>query len=408
MEHHPTTPPSPGPTPPSPTPHDTLVADAPAAPAAPPSAYPGARDGAVAGLGWRRSLATVALGALGAAAVVVPTQVLGAPTSAPAAAPGDEPTAGALAGGDAPDLADVPRDSLVAAVAAQVSPSVVRIDVPGGGAGSGVIVDADGTIVTNAHVVARASAVTVTTPDGERLDGEVVGADVATDVAVVRVDGGDLPAAALADATPTVGETVVAIGSPFGLDGSVTAGVVSAVNRTVSGPTAALVDMIQTDAAINPGNSGGALVDTRGEVVGINTAIFSRGGDSAGIGFAIPIATVRDIATQLVETGEVRAGFLGVSGQDVDPQVAELYGLPVTSGAVLAEVVPGSPADEAGLRRGDIVVGVDGRDVGSMAELAGLVSRTRPGETVTIDVVRDGEEVSLDVTLGERPQAPAG
>jgi serine protease Do len=196
----------------------------------------------------------------------------------------------------------------------------------------------------------------------------------------------------------------VAIGSPFGLDGSVTAGVISAVNRTVSGPTAALVDMIQTDAAINPGNSGGALVNSRAEVVGINTAIFSRGGDSAGIGFAIPIATVQDIATQLVETGEVRAGFLGVSGQDVDPQVAELYGLSVTEGAVLAQVVPGSPAEAAGLQRGDIVVAVDGREVTSMAELAGLVSRTRPGTTAELTVVREGAERTVEVTLGDRPR----
>jgi S1-C subfamily serine protease len=373
---------------------DTLVADRtpPVAPPAPSGGMPG----------WRRSLATVALGALGAAAVVVPTQFAdrGPEPSAPAPAVRGAPSA--------PDLSTVPTDSLVAAIAAQVGPSVVRIDVVAAngasGAGSGVITSTDGTIVTNAHVVANAGTVTVTTPDGRRFEGEVVGADAATDVAVVRVDASGLPAAAFATTTPEVGETAVAIGSPFGLDGSVTAGVISAVNRTVSGPTAALVDMIQTDAAINPGNSGGALVNSRAEVVGINTAIFSRGGDSAGIGFAIPIATVQDIATQLVETGEVRAGFLGVSGQDVDPQVAELYGLSVTEGAVLAQVVPGSPAEAAGLQRGDIVVAVDGREVTSMAELAGLVSRTRPGTTAELTVVREGAERTVEVTLGDRPR----
>jgi S1-C subfamily serine protease len=367
----------------------------PAAPPPPPPP-PGASAPAT-GLSWRHYVAVAAVAALASAAVVVPVTLLDE-DPAPVAAPTDTAD---------DDVAQLPGqsggDELVSAIAAQVSPSVVRVDT-GGGSGSGVIYTADGYVLTNAHVVGTATAATVTSPDGERFDARVVGADARSDIAVLDVDADGLPVPDFATTAPAVGSTAIAIGSPFGLDGSVTAGVVSATNRTIGaaggGP---LVDMIQTDAAINPGNSGGALVDARGRVIGINTAIYSRGGDSAGIGFAIPMATVEAVADQLIETGEVRHAFLGIQGQTVDPQVAELYGLAATAGAVVAAVEPGTPAADAGLRQGDIITGFDDREVASMEELAGLIQTRQPDDVVTLTIIRDGDESSVEVTLTERP-----
>ena len=325
---------------------------------------------------------------------------------APPAAPAAPATAAAREHDIAADSTR-PASGDVAAVAEAVSPSVVKIDVASGfaqGSGSGVIIRADGYVVTNAHVVQDARQVSVTLPSGDVVDAEVVGADPSTDLAVVRIEtDADLPAARISTETPRVGELAVAIGAPFGLEGSVTSGVVSALGRTLPGQ-APLVDMIQTDAAINPGNSGGALANGRGEVIGINTAILSPSRSNDGVGFAIPMSQAMPIAQQLIEQGFVEHAQLGVSGQDVDPQVAELYDLTTREGAVVVEVLPGSAADEAGLQRGDIITAVDGDPVGSVVELAGRVRTHRPGDEIELTVVRDGREQRLTATLDAAPQ----
>lgn len=312
--------------------------------------------------------------------------------------------------GAAPSVQTVAGDeslpTSVSAIASQVGPSVasVRVSGPQGeGTGSAVIYRSDGYLVTNAHVVGTGGEVTVTLPDGTSLAAEVVGADRASDLAVLRVEAGDLPVPTYAAAAPAVGDPAVAIGSPFGLDGSVTSGIVSAVGRSVATPGAPLVDMIQTDAAINPGNSGGALVDGDGRIIGINTAILSSTGANNGIGFAIPVGTVRSVADQLIETGAVEHAYLGVQGVTLDAAVAARYGLEGDRGAVVVSVEPSGPAAEAGLRPGDTVTAVDGDPVTSMDELAGRIQRAEVGATTTLTVQREGDTLTLDVTLVERP-----
>ncbi|MBW3621469.1 MAG: trypsin-like peptidase domain-containing protein [Actinobacteria bacterium] len=375
-----------------------------ALPPPPPGAAP-AGHGRDRRSGWRNHLVVATVAAVTSALVAVP--VTRSVSDAPAAvATGDTATDAEAPSGP---LEVSAGSSLVAAIAERVSPSVVRIDVQGqagNGSGSGVIYSEDGTVITNAHVVANAAQVAVTLPDGTRHVAEVLGTDPRSDIAVLQVDATGLPVPAFATTAPAVGDDAVAIGSPFGLDGSVTAGIVSAVNRTVSASRTPLVDMIQTDAAINPGNSGGALVNGAGEVIGINTAILSGGGGNDGIGFAIPIGTARAIADQLVEFGEVRHAFLGITGADVAPDVAELYDLPVDAGAVITSVAPGTPAESAGLQRGDIVTAIDGDEVRSMQELAGRIQRFSPDDTVTLTVARGQETLQLEVTLAEQPDAP--
>jgi S1-C subfamily serine protease len=312
--------------------------------------------------------------------------------------------------GEAGDTAGGPRS--VADVAEAVLPSVARVDVPARGSGSAVVYRQDGYLLTNEHVVRGASEVEVTLPDGTRAAAEVVGADQATDIAVLRIAEADLPPEGLpvpeyAGDLPRVGETAVAIGSPFGLDATVTAGVISAVGRSVPGTP--LTDMLQTDAPINPGNSGGALVDEAAEIIGINTAILGGSAQgNIGIGFAIPVSTAGAIAEQLIEQGFVRHALLGIQGQNVDPQTAELYGLPVRAGALVIEVVPGTPAETVGLQRGDIITAIDGEEVASMQELAGRIRTLSPGDEVTLTVVRGGEEREVDATLGESEPAEGG
>jgi S1-C subfamily serine protease len=373
------------------------------------------------GLGWRGFLVALLAGALGATAVVVPVQLRSEAEPTPAAGDvaldsttdttGDATTGDAGRAGVDVDAGDLALRG-VTAIARQVGPSVARVDAQGpfgAGSGSAVVFQADGVLVTNAHVVDGAARITVTLPDGERLDAELVGGDAASDLAVLRVDATDLPVPvwADADATPAVGDPVVAIGSPFGLDGSVTSGIVSALGRTVTpAQGVALVDLIQTDAAINPGNSGGALVDGAGRIIGINTAIASSGGGSEGVGFAIPATTATSVADQLLEDGIVRRAELGIAGQTVDADTATLYGLPVTAGAVIVDVRPDGPADLAGLQQGDIVTAIDDEPVTSVAELVGRIQQRRPGDEVTLTVARSGaEERTVTVTLGEA--APA-
>jgi S1-C subfamily serine protease len=338
----------------------------------------------------------------------------GASDETPAAGPSDgtsgspseqaDPPRAPAAAGDATG----PGALSVAQIAAAVAPSVAAVEVSAGpaaggavtGQGSAVIIDAEGLLATNTHVVEGATLVTVVLADGTRYDAEVVGTDPTTDLAVLRVEASDLPAADLAEGLPQVGARAVAIGSPFGLDGSVTAGGVSALDRSLAGPGGTLTGLIQTDAAINPGNSGGALVDDRGRVIGINTAILSGSGANDGVGFAVPSSTVRDITEQLIETGTVRRAVLGVAGQDVDPGVAAAYGLDAPAGALIVRVEPDSAAATAGLRRGDLVVGAAGEQIGSMAELAAAVQASEPGDRLELEVVRDGQTRRLDVVLG--------
>jgi S1-C subfamily serine protease len=295
----------------------------------------------------------------------------------------------------------------VSEVAARVSPSVASVTVSSGGGGgaatgtgSAVIVTEDGYLVTNDHVVADATAVQVTLADGSSYDAEVVGTDPTSDLALLDVEATGLPAATFAEELPEVGAVAVAIGTPFGFDGSVTAGIVSAVDRTLGGGGTTLTGMLQTDAAINPGNSGGALADADGRIIGINTAIFSTTGANDGLGFAVPATTVTAVVDQLVTGGNVSWPVLGINGQDVDPALAEAYGLATADGALVVAVVPGSGADEAGLERGDIVTAIGGEPITSMSELAATVRGEQVGAEVAVTVVRDGEELQFEVTLG--------
>jgi S1-C subfamily serine protease len=280
----------------------------------------------------------------------------------------------------------------VAAVAQMVSPSVVQIET-NEGLGSGVYYDTSGLIMTNAHVVGTEKSVTVRTADGTAVQGQVLGADTGTDIAVVRATGLNVPAATLATASkPAVGQIAVAVGSPYGLDQTVTSGIVSAVNRPVDNDKGVVVNMIQTDASINPGNSGGALANRDGQIIGINTAIFSQTGENTGIGFAIPITTAKKAADQLVNGQSVAKAGLGLSGPSSTPNG--------DAGAYVQSVTSGGAADRAGIKDGDLIVSVDGTPIRSFDELRGLISAHSPGETVTITLVRDGQRTDVQVTLG--------
>ncbi|GIW71229.1 MAG: serine protease [Planctomycetota bacterium] len=271
------------------------------------------------------------------------------------------------------------------------------------GQGSGFILRPDGLIITNHHVVREADRITVVLNDRRELPAKLLGSDPQSDLAVLQVEAEGLPTLEWGDSESLeIGEWVLAIGSPFGLRASVTVGIVSATGRTSVG-IVDFEDFIQTDAAINPGNSGGPLLTLDGRVVGVNTAIASRTGGYQGIGFAIPSALARSVVTQLIETGRVVRGYLGVVIQDLSPELIEALGLKRREGALVAEVSPGSPAERAGLRQGDLIVGLDGRAVATSAELRNAVAMLAPGTAVKLQVVRDGEELELEVTVGERP-----
>ena len=328
-----------------------------------------------------------------------------------------------------------------------VSPGVVTIDsvfegsvsdVLGGGGsagqGSGFVVDKDGDIVTNAHVVTsggrlngggtphEAKQVFVEFGDRNRVPAEIKGFDADADVALIKVDpdGLDLEPVTLSDRSSfAVGEPVAAIGSPFGEEQSLSVGVVSATDRTVEGLTNFGIDnAIQTDASINPGNSGGPLLDAKGQVIGINEQIASSSGSNSGVGFAIPVTSVRYSLDQLRANGKVEYAFLGVTSESLYPQLAEHLGLDTETGAMITDVVNGSPADDAGLKGssgedtfqlqrvktgGDVVIAVDGKPVLQNNDLSELIATHKPGDTVTLDIIRDGHKESVDVTLGSRP-----
>ncbi|TWT73954.1 Do family serine endopeptidase [Allorhodopirellula solitaria] len=270
------------------------------------------------------------------------------------------------------------------------------------GQGSGVIVRQDGYILTNNHVVAGADIVTVELNSGTKLEAEVVGTDPETDLAVLKIDRTDLQPVPFGDSEAIgVGDWVLAIGSPFGLDQTVTAGIISGKNRVqgiVDGGQG-FEDFLQTDAAINPGNSGGPLVNLHGELVGINTAILSRSGTSAGIGFAIPVALARPVLDSIIENGEVRRGFLGAQVADVTPEVVTEFGLKVNKGALIRGVLEGQPAANADLQPGDVVLETDGRPVTTSARLVNYIASRSPGESVQMKINRHGQEMEVTVNL---------
>ncbi len=270
------------------------------------------------------------------------------------------------------------------------------------GAGSGVIVSADGYVLTKNHVVEDAKEITVILPDKREFSGKVVGLDPQTDLAVIKVEATDLPFIQWGDSSSLqVGEYVLAVGNPFGLNSTVTLGIVSALGRGGMGITQ-YEDFIQTDAAINPGNSGGALVNTRGELVGINTAIFSRTGGYQGIGFAVPTKLAKPVYASLVKSGTVVRGFLGVGIQAVTPDLANSFQLNKAQGALVTNVMPGSPADQAGIQRGDVIVEYEGQSVEDPRALQGQVVGTVVGNTISLVVMREGKKVTLRPVIREQ------
>jgi Do/DeqQ family serine protease len=276
-------------------------------------------------------------------------------------------------------------------------------------AGSGVIFDArTGYIVTNAHVVENASEITVTLQDGRDLKAEVVGSDAPSDVAVLKVKPDGLSQIPLGDsARIEVGDFVVAIGNPFGLQHTVTSGIISGLSRSGINPDG-YEDFIQTDASINPGNSGGALVNLRGELIGINTAILSRSGGNIGIGFAIPVNMARSVMDQLIRFGSVKRGQLGVSMYTVTPDIAHSLGLPSAVGALVSQVVTGSPAEHAGIRTGDVITSVNGQPVKSNSELRNTIGLLRVGDKVDIGLVRDGKPVRVTAVIADTTSELSG
>lgn len=273
----------------------------------------------------------------------------------------------------------------------------------GGGQGSGVIVSADGYILTNNHVIANAREVHVTLPDKREFTGTIVGTDPKTDLAVVKIEGQNLPSVPWGDASKLqVGEYVLAVGNPFGLNSTVTLGIVSALGRGHMGITQ-YEDFIQTDAAINPGNSGGALVNTRGELVGINTAIFSQTGGYQGVGFAVPTSMGKPIYESLIKNGKVVRGYLGIAIQDLNKDLAKSFGVKDAKGALVSDVKVDSPADRAGVRQGDVVISYQGSAVEDAVALQRMVTGTTIGSKVPVKVFRDGHAKELTITIGEQP-----
>jgi len=269
-------------------------------------------------------------------------------------------------------------------------------------AGSGVIFDAkNGYIVTNAHVVENANEITVTLQDGRDLKAEVIGSDAPSDVAVLKVKPEGLSQIPLGDSSKAeVGDFVVAIGNPFGLQHTVTSGIISGLSRSGINPDG-YEDFIQTDASINPGNSGGALVNLRGELIGINTAILSRSGGNIGIGFAIPVNMAHSVMDQLIRFGSVKRGQLGVSMYTVTPDIAHSLGLPNAVGALVSQVVEGSPAEKAGVRTGDVITSVNGQPVKSNSELRNTIGLLRVGDRVDIGLVRDGKPLKVTAVIAD-------
>jgi S1-C subfamily serine protease len=322
------------------------------------------------------------------------------------------------------DLAAAEEQALVR-LYEQVSPSVVNIGVytaRGSGGGSGFVIDSSGHIVTNNHVVEEAEMILVRFADETVVEAELVGTDVDSDLAVLRVDVPDdlLKAVPLADSSALrVGQRAIAVGSPFGFEQTMTTGIISALGRIVRQESSyPLLQLIQTDAAINPGSSGGPLLNAQGKVIGVNTLIFSSSGSSAGVGFAVPVSTVKRVVPSLIATGGYADPWLGIRGLSLNPMIAEALDLPVDQGILLQRVAPEGPADQAGLRGndrrvefegmrlptgGDIVVAIDGVETRDMDDLDVFLAEYRVGQTVTLDILRGEKMLRVNVTLEERP-----
>lgn len=270
--------------------------------------------------------------------------------------------------------------------------------------GSGVVISPEGYVLTNNHVIETADEIEVAFADGRKADAKVVGTDPETDLAVIKINLQNLPAITLGNADQAkVGDVVLAIGNPFGVGQTVTMGIISALGRNHLGINT-FENFIQTDAAINPGNSGGALIDANGNLLGINTAIYSRSGGSLGIGFAIPVTTVKDVMESIIATGQKVRGWIGVEPQDITPELAESFGLTRKSGAIIAGVLKGGPADKAGIRPGDILLAVEGKPVTDTTDMLNLIAQLTPGKKAKMTVLRKAQESTVDVLVGKRPK----
>jgi serine protease Do len=298
-----------------------------------------------------------------------------------------------------PELRGTPFEDFFRRFGGQGGPSQRRIM----GQGSGFIIDPDGYVVTNNHVVDNGSEVQIVTDDGRTLDAKVIGTDAKTDLALLKAEGSDFPYVKLAPQKARIGDWVLAVGNPFGLGGTVTAGIVSAQNRDIGqGP---YDDFLQIDAPINRGNSGGPTFNLAGEVVGVNTAIFSPSGGNVGIAFAIPASTVDQVVNSLKENGSVTRGFIGVQMQPVTKEIAEAIGLKEPKGALVAEALKDSPAAKAGIRTGDTIVAVDGEAIKEAKDLSRRIANVAPGKSVQVTLYREGKERTVSVEVAKQPKA---
>ena len=335
---------------------------------------------------WTRLLVTLAVTVLAGCSSSVPTGVSTTASTSPPAG----------AAGAAPPTIDIP------AVVRQVEPSVVTV-LTDNGVGSGIVYKDDGTIISNAHVVAGARQFTLAFADGQRVAGRVRASDDIADVAVLQAARQQLTAATFQQALPQVGESVVAIGSPLGFEATVTSGIVSGLHRRIPGTP--LTDLIQTDAAISPGNSGGALLNTQGQVMGMSVAYIPPAAGAVALGFAIPAATVIDVADQLLATGRAQHAFIGIQPGTLTPQVARQLRVNRTTGVVVLAVVNPSPAADAGIQPGDIIVTVNGRDTPNADIFSAVIHQTRPGDKIGLTLIRAGATQQASVTVAERPAA---
>ena len=326
----------------------------------------------------------------GAVALLVAGIMLVYPDSSNSPAAIGEPTTTTAPSVDVSAPTFAPGEEPIADAAQVILPSVVHIQTTGG-VGSGVIYDSDGLIITAAHVVDGSDTVRVRFGDGEQVEGTVVGRSEDVDIAVIEVERTGLPAATFVTEKPRVGQTAIAVGSPWGLESTVTAGIISAVDQT-NCSFGSCSSMVQTDAAINPGNSGGALVDKTGEVVGINVSIFSTSGANDGVGFAVPSDIATTYADGIISGEPIETALLGVTGDNVNTEGQ--------AGALITNVTPGSGADDAGLLADDVVIGFDGVPILGIGDLQAQVRAPQPNETVEVIILRDGEQMTLTVTLG--------
>lgn len=353
------------------------------------------------------------------AALVTGCVTLSSASTTPTASPGSLTDTTANAGSTNPPVSNVvsptstnppasqaPTDpfSPVVGIVKNVQPSVVTVQTENG-LGSGIIYDPNGYIVTNNHVVASGTTYTVQFASGEQLPATVVGTDPTTDVAVLKVDKTGLPAATFDANLPQVGQLAVAMGSPLGFDETVTVGIISGLQRTIPGSaqeSQALVDLIQTDAAISPGNSGGALVDANSQVVGMNVAYIPPSQSAVSIGFAIPAQTVKNVADDIISGKPVQHAFLGIRYGTLTPEIAQQYNINSDHGLVVLEVQSGAPADQAGMKPGDVILSVDGQQMNQVEDLIAVLHEHSPGDTVPIVIERNNQQQTINVTLGNQ------